>query len=301
MQRFFRLSLPGALAAILLPAALLSAGLLLAALPARAQSGAGNADAGSQIYAANCAACHQAGGTGMADAFPPLAGHFPDLLKPADGRTYVGKVLLFGLEGEISVNGGNYAGAMPSWQALSDNDIAAVLNYVSSAWDNGKSLPSGFKPFTSDEIKALRAPELTSAAVYALRTATQAGGGAAPATTNGAGTAPVSFTADQVTRGSDIYADRCVQCHGDTLDNGEFGGAPLNGSYFSKHWGGGSAAALIGFMKAKMPPDRPGSLTDQSYAALAAFLLDANGYPKGDQELPPDTPSQQAMSLKRGQ
>jgi hypothetical protein len=54
-------------------------------------------------------------------------------------------------------------------------------------------------------------------------------------------------------------------------------------------------------MKAKMPPDRPGSLTDQSYADLTAFLLDANDYRKGDKELPPDTPSQQAMSLKRGQ
>jgi len=292
-RRFFRPSLPGALAAT---------AFLAAALPAQAQTGAGSADAGSRIYAANCAACHQAGGTGMADAFPPLAGHFPDLLKPADGRTYVGKVLLFGLEGQISVNGSNYAGAMPAWQALSDSDIAAVLNYVSSAWDNGKSLPSGFGPFTADEIKALRTPELTSAAVYALRSGT-AGGGDAPssAKANGAGgSAPVSFTADQVTRGSDIYVERCVQCHGDTLDNGEFGGAPLNGSYFRKHWGGGSAAALVAFMKAKMPPDRPGSLTDQSYAELTAFLLDANGYPKGSKELPPDTASQQAMSLKRG-
>jgi mono/diheme cytochrome c family protein len=267
--------------------------LLAAAASAQAQS----ADAGAGIYAANCAACHQAGGTGLAGAFPPLAGHVPDILKPADGRTYIGKVLLFGLEGAITVNGGDYAGAMPSWQGLSDNDIAAVLNYVSTAWDNGKSLPAGFKPFTADEIKALRTPELTSAAVYALRAGIA--GGSAPASAAGA-TAPVSFTAEQVTHGSDIYADRCVQCHGDTLDNGEFGGAPLNGSYFKKHWGEGSVAGLIGFMKAKMPPDRPGSLTDQSYADLAAFLLDANGYPKGDKELPPDTPAQQAMSLKRG-
>ena len=236
----------------------------------------------------------------MADAFPPLAGHFPDLLKPADGRNYVGKVLLFGLEGQISVNGGNYAGTMPDWQALSDGDIAAVLNYVSNAWDNGKSLPAGFKPFTADEIKALRAAPLTSAAVYALRSGTFGGGAPAAANATG-GSVPVSFTADQVTSGSDIYADRCVQCHGDKLDNGEFGGAPLNGSYFKKHWAGGSVAALVGFMKAKMPPDRPGSLTDQSYAELAAFLLDANEYPKGDKELPSDTPSQQAMSMKRGQ
>jgi mono/diheme cytochrome c family protein len=275
--------------------------LLAAALPAQAQqAGAGSGDAGSRVYAANCVACHQAGGTGMAGAFPPLAGHVPDLLKRADGRTYVGKVLLFGLEGEINVNGNAFAGQMPPWNALSDDEIAAVLNYVSHAWDNGKSLPSDFKPFTPDEIKALRAPELTSAQVYALRSGA-AGGAPATATASGAGeTAPVSFTADQVARGSDIYADRCVQCHGDTLDNGEFGGAPLNGKYFKQHWGGGSVAALVAYMKAKMPPDRPGSLTDQSYADLASFLLDNNDYPKGDKELPPDTSSQQKLSLQRG-
>jgi mono/diheme cytochrome c family protein len=287
MQRgFFRPSLPSALATLV---------WLATALPAQAQTRVGTADAGSRIYAANCAACHQAGGTGMSGTFPPLAGHFPDLLKKADGRSYVGKVLLFGLEGEIGVNGNTYAGAMPAWSALSDDDIAAVLNYVGNAWDNGKSLPSGFKPFTADEIKALRTPKLTAAAVYALRS------GASPAPSEAAGTAPVSFTADQVSRGSDIYADRCVQCHGDTLDNGEFGGAPLNGSYFKQHWGGGTAAGLVAFMKAKMPPDRPGSLTDQTCADLAAFLLDGNGYPKGDKELPPDTASQQRLSLKRSQ
>src|SRR3569832_64038 len=273
--------------------------LLAATLPARAQTSAGSADAGSRVYAANCAACHQAGGTGMAGAFPPLAGHAPDLLKRADGRNYIEKALLFGLEGEISVNGNNFAGAMPAWGSLGDDDIAAVLNYVSGAWDNGKSLPADFKPFTSDEIKALRMPELTSAQVYALRSGA---GGGTPATAtadNAGGMAPVSFTADQVTRGSDIYAERCVQCHGDKLDNGEFGGAALNGSVFKKHWNGGAVSALIAFMKAKMPPDRPGSLTDQSSADLAAFLLDANDYPKGDKELPPDTASQQKLSLKR--
>ena len=294
-RRFLRACVSGALIAVLLPAALLSA-----ALPARAQT----ADAGSAIYAANCAACHQVGGGGITGAFPPLAGHVPDLLKPADGRSYLGKVLLFGLEGKISVNGGDYEGAMPAWQALSDNDIAGVLNYVSGAWDNGKSLPAGFKPFTSDEIKALRTPPLTAAAVYALRASTQpdgapASGAVATAASAAPGTMPVSFTADQVASASHIYDRRCVDCHGSTLDNGEFGGAPLNGAYFRQHWGGGTVAALVAFAKAKMPPDRPGSLTDQNYADLAAFLLDANGYPKGDKELPSDTASQQAMSLKR--
>jgi hypothetical protein len=74
-----------------------------------------------------------------------------------------------------------------------------------------------------------------------------------------------------------------------------------SGSYFKRHWGEGTVAGLVAYAKAKMPPDRPGSLTDQNHADLAAFLLDANGYPKGDKALPPDTPSQQAMPLKRGQ
>lgn len=235
---------------------------------------------------------------GLAGAFPPLAGHVPDLLRPADGRTTIEKVLLFGLEGAISVNGADYSGAMPSWQALSDDEVAAVLNYVSSAWDNGKSLPADFKPFTADEIKALRTPELTATAVYALRSSVLKSG--TPATSNGtAASMPVSFTADQVARGADIFSQRCADCHGSTLDNGEFGGAPLNGSYFRQHWGNGTVAGLLAFTKAKMPPDRPGSLTDQSYADIAAFLLDANDYPKGDKELPPDTASQKAMSLKR--
>jgi mono/diheme cytochrome c family protein len=290
-QRSFRPFLLGTVAAA----------SLAAAIPAQAQSGGGSTDAGSRVFATNCAVCHQAGGTGMAGAFPPLAGHFPDLLKQADGRGYIEKVLLFGLEGEISVNGNNYAGAMPAWNALSDDDIAAVLNYVSNAWDNGKSLPGGFQPFTSDEIKALRTPELTSAQVYALRSGAVAGTPATATASGAGGTTPVSFTADQVAHGSDIYSDRCVQCHGDKLDNGEFGGAALNGMYFKQHWSGGSVAALIGYMKAKMPPDRPGSLTDQSYADLAAFLLDANDYPKGDKELPHDTASQQKLTLKRGQ
>jgi mono/diheme cytochrome c family protein len=290
-RRLFRVCLGVALAAV----------LLSAAVGARAQTGAARPDPGARIYAVNCATCHQVGGRGVVDAFPPLAGHLPDLLKPVEGRTYVEKVLLFGLQGKISVNGGSYDGAMPDWQDLSDNDIAAVLNYVSSAWGGDKSLPPGFTPFTADEIKALRTPQLSTAAVHALRPAPQGGGAPATTASRAAATLPASFTADQVASGAEIYARRCADCHGSTLDNGEFGGAPLNGSYFQQHWGGGTVAGLVAYARAKMPPDRPGSLTDQNYADLTAFLLDANGYPKGDKQLPPDTPSQQAMSLKRGQ
>jgi hypothetical protein len=47
-----------------------------------------------------------------------------------------------------------------------------------------------------------------------------------------------------------------------------------------------------------MPPDGPGSLSDQSYVDVVSYLLDANGYPRGDKELPADAETQQAMSLQ---
>jgi mono/diheme cytochrome c family protein len=112
-------------------------------------------------------------------------------------------------------------------------------------------------------------------------------------------TGPASSTAEQADRGRDLYQKNCGDCHGGNLDDGEFGGAPLKGSYFAQHWGAGTAASLVGFMKLKMPPDRPGRLSEQNYADLAAFILSRNGYAPGAGELPVGDDGQQAMSLKK--
>jgi mono/diheme cytochrome c family protein len=108
-----------------------------------------------------------------------------------------------------------------------------------------------------------------------------------------------AFTAAQVERGKAIYGKNCQDCHGSTLDNGEFGGAPLKGSYFRQHWGAGDVAALVGYMSALMPPDRPGQLSPQSYVDITAFLLVNNGYAPGNEELPPDPEAQRKMSMKK--
>jgi mono/diheme cytochrome c family protein len=108
-----------------------------------------------------------------------------------------------------------------------------------------------------------------------------------------------SFTAEQVERGRAAYTQNCQDCHGSTLDNGEFGGPPLKGGYFSNHWGAGSVADLAGYAKALMPPDRPGRLSDQTYTDLVAFLLSNNGYAPNGRELPSDTAAQQKMSMKK--
>lgn len=138
------------------------AALLLLA-PALGQSG-------QALYTQYCASCHQANGQGVPGAFPPLAGHVPEILAQKDGRTYLINLVLFGLQGQIRVKGQTYSGAMPAWGSqLKDDQIAAILNYVATAL--GNKPPAGFKPFTPDEVKRERAKNLSPQKVYALRQA----------------------------------------------------------------------------------------------------------------------------------
>jgi mono/diheme cytochrome c family protein len=273
----------------LLPALLMTAGLSVA----MAQTASSMKAAGAQAYASNCIACHQDNGRGVPGAFPPLVAHVPDLLAQAGGRGYLIRVLLFGVDGAITVDGANFSGTMPGWSALDDNAIAGVLNHVTTAWGNTQRLPANFKAFEASEIASLRAERSAPAAVYALRqklfTAPQVAVAAIP----------LSFTEAQVTQGRAAYQQNCMDCHGSSLDNGEFGGAPLKGGYFRNKWGNGSVANLYAYTKAKMPPDRPGTFSDKVYADLVAFILQANGYEPGGRELPADPTAQQSMSLKR--
>lgn len=114
-----------------------------------------------------------------------------------------------------------------------------------------------------------------------------------------AGQRPPAFTEAQAQRGKAIYQKNCQDCHGSTLDNGEFGGAPLKGSSFRQHWGAGDVSALFGYVNTLMPPDRPGQLSEQSYVDLTAFLLSSNGYDAGAEELTADQDAQSKMTMKR--
>jgi mono/diheme cytochrome c family protein len=284
---------------MLLAAILLAADMRVAPAQSVPAAKSTNTDPGASAYAANCSACHQENGRGVAGVFPPLAGNTPNLIAQSGGRDYMIRVVLFGLDGAITVNGANFAGAMPAWIALTDATLAAVLNHVATAWGNRQALPADFKPFTASEIAAARAERMSSARVLALRqklssSAPSAGAGAAaPAAIT------LSFTQQQVTQGRTAYEHNCMDCHGTTLDNGEFGGAPLRGSYFRTKWGNGTVAGLYAYTKTKMPPDRPGALSDKVYTDLVAYLLQANGYEPGGRELPSDPQTQQAISLKR--
>ena len=77
---------------------------------------------GEKVYAANCAACHQASGKGGGP------------IKALDGAAVV-------LDADhakqiaVLLNGQNN-GAMPSWKQLSDTELAAVMTYTKNSWSN---------------------------------------------------------------------------------------------------------------------------------------------------------------------
>jgi len=77
---------------------------------------------GEKVYAANCAACHQANGKGAGP------------IKPLDGAAVV---LDADKSKQIAVllNGQNN-GTMPAWKQLSDTEIAAVITYTKNNWSN---------------------------------------------------------------------------------------------------------------------------------------------------------------------
>ena len=94
----------------------------------------------------------------------------PDLYN-AD-RTYLINVQLYGLQGQIQVGGQSYNGVMTAWAQLEDQEIADVLNYVSTAWGNNQNLQN-FEPYTPEQIAAERGKGLSSSDVYNQRPSLQ--------------------------------------------------------------------------------------------------------------------------------
>jgi mono/diheme cytochrome c family protein len=91
---------------------------------------------GQQLFNANCVACHQSSGKGLAGVFPPLDASEWVI---GDSRVLV-NIMLHGISGEIIVAGQAYKGVMPAFGHLGDAELAAVLSHIRSSWSN-KSAP----------------------------------------------------------------------------------------------------------------------------------------------------------------
>lgn len=95
---------------------------------------------------------------------------------------------------------------------------------------------------------------------------------------------PPTFTREQVTAGKVSYNGACATCHGNTLSNGTMG-PPLAGQVFERKWARRSVDQLYLYTRDHMPPSRPASLPDATYAAIVAYILRVNGAEPGEQPL----------------
>src|SRR4030042_776241 len=123
---------------------------------------------GARVFG-RCVPCHRGNATGMVGLYPPLVNHAPEIAKA--NRTYLITVVLYGVRGKIEIEGQKlpYDGIMPSHYSLTDEEAAAVLNYVLTSWGNDNHLPKDFKEISADEVKAQRGKNLTDKQVYEIR------------------------------------------------------------------------------------------------------------------------------------
>ena len=100
------------------------------------------------------------------------------------------------------------------------------------------------------------------------------------------------YTAAQNKRGEELHAAVCVMCHGPKLNGAGQSEMPpspaIARATFLRKWTGQSLAALFIVVRHTMPPDAPGTLTDQQSIDAIAHMLAVSDIPAGDKELPPD-------------
>lgn len=83
-------------------------------------------EVGVKLFAANCAACHQASGEGIPGVFPPLKGN--GVVQAPDPTQQI-RVLLQGILG-ANIGGIVYSSPMPPFGiTLSDKQVADIIDY----------------------------------------------------------------------------------------------------------------------------------------------------------------------------
>ena len=85
------------------------------------------------------------------------------------------------------------------------------------------------------------------------------------------------FTAAQAERGREVYTNSCARCHM---------ASQHSGPTFASTWNNRRVSDLYELLYSTMPLDAPGSLTEQQYADVVAYMLQLNGHPAGTSALP---------------
>ena len=100
------------------------------------------------------------------------------------------------------------------------------------------------------------------------------------------------YTAAQNQRGERVHSESCSMCHGERLNGAGQSEMPpspaIARASFLRKWSGRTVAALFVFVRQTMPPENPGTLTDQQAVDAIAHMLAVSEMPPGASELPID-------------
>ena len=108
------------------------------------------AESGAKLYEQHCAQCHGEQGQGQGQAYPPLAGNRAVTLESVDNLL---QAVLYGGFNAATAGYPRPFGMPPFLLTLSDQEVAATLSHIRTAWGN-------------------QASEVSTAQVHALRSRT---------------------------------------------------------------------------------------------------------------------------------
>ena len=97
------------------------------------------------------------------------------------------------------------------------------------------------------------------------------------------------YTAEQATRGRDLFMGSCKSCHAPSTQTG---------SAFARSWGNRPLLDLFKYVSEKMPDNDPGSLAPDVNADILAYLLQLNAMPVGTVVLAPDSTALRDIKLE---
>lgn len=92
-----------------------------------------------------------------------------------------------------------------------------------------------------------------------------------------------NYTAEQAKQGSAVYRQSCELCHGENLNDGS--SPPITGDAFYSVWGGRTTGELLHYLETEMPTGSPGSLSEEQYLQVLAYVFQVSGFPAGSEEL----------------
>lgn len=93
-------------------------------------------------------------------------------------------------------------------------------------------------------------------------------------------TADGVYTRRQADDGRDLFALACQSCHAPT----QHAGADFRGKWFGR-----SLGELFIYLRTEMPKTDPGTMSDEEYTLLIAYLLRINRMPTGARPLAADS------------